>query len=91
MKHYRQCAADLEARRVRQSHGDIKLLSAHKKLVQIERTEASFKFSTDVLRDKLNAFAQRVAVQKFFLKTYLSTAAANRQSLFYNRQVSQAK
>ena len=65
---------------------DAKLLSGHKKLDEIANTEASFKFSTDAVRDKLNALALRVNVQKDFLKTYLNTAIANRQSLFYNKQ-----
>ena len=70
---------------------DAKLSSAHKKLDEIAKTEASFKFSTDGIRDKLNALAVRVKEQNIFLKTYLNTASANRQSLFYNKQVTQSK
>jgi hypothetical protein len=66
---------------------DTKLLTAHKKLDEIAKTEASFKFSTEDVRDRLNSLAVRVKEQKDFLKTYLNTAIANRQSLFYNKQV----
>ena len=66
---------------------DAKLSSANKKLDVIAKTEASFKFSTDAIRDKLNVLAMRVTVQKDFLKTYISTAAANRASLFYSKQL----
>jgi hypothetical protein len=66
---------------------DTKLSDAHKKLDEIAKTEATFKFSTDDLRARLNALAVKVKEQKDFLKLYLNTAAANRQSLFY-KQVS---
>ena len=65
---------------------DAWLSSAHKKLDEIARTEAGFKFGTDAIRDKLNALALRTNAQKEFLKTYISTAVANRQSLFYSKQ-----
>lgn len=68
---------------------ETQLLSAHKKLDEIAKTEAGFKFSTDALRDKLNALALRVKEQKDFVKVYLNTATANRLSLFYNKQVIQ--
>jgi hypothetical protein len=66
---------------------DARLSSAHEKLDEIAKTEASFKFSTDAIRDRLNALELRVNVQKDFLKTYLSTAAPNRASLFYSKQL----
>lgn len=68
---------------------EAKLLSAHKKLDEIAKTEASFKFSTDAIREKLNALSLKVKQQKDFLKIYLSTATANRLSLFYSKQVTQ--
>ncbi len=67
---------------------DARLSSAHKKLDGIAKTEASFKFSTDAIRERLDALAVRVNVQKDFLKAYLNTASANRQSLFYIKQMS---
>ncbi|MEO5782393.1 MAG: transglutaminase domain-containing protein [Ginsengibacter sp.] len=69
---------------------DARLSSAHKKLDGIAKTEASFKFSTDAIRDRLNALALRINVQKDFLKAYLNTASANRQSLFYIKQMSRS-
>lgn len=66
---------------------DTKLSDAHKKLDGIARSEAVFKFSTENVRDRLNALAVRVKEQKDFLKIYLNTATTNRQSLFYNKQV----
>ncbi|HEY8687681.1 MAG TPA: transglutaminase domain-containing protein [Chitinophagaceae bacterium] len=70
---------------------DTKLSAANKKLDEIAKTEASFKFSTEDVRDRLNALAIRVKEQKDFLKTYLTTATANRQSLFYNKQVTRTE
>ncbi len=64
-----------------------KLSTAHKKLDEIARTEATFKFSTDDVRTRLNALAVRVKEQKDFLSIYFNTAVPNRQSLFYNKQV----
>ena len=66
---------------------DTRLSDAHKKLDGIARSEAVFKFSTENVRDRLNALAVRVKEQKDFLKIYLNTATTNRQSLFYNKQV----
>lgn len=65
---------------------DTKLLDAGNKLNEIARSEAVFKFSTDDVRDRLNALAIHVKEQKDFLKLYLTTAAANRQSLFYTKR-----
>ena len=68
-----------------------KLLDAHKNLDEIERTAAVFIFSTEDLRNKLNSLAARVKEQKEFLNLYLSTSKANRQSLFYIKQVTVGK
>ncbi len=67
-----------------------KLLNAHKKLDEIDKTEATFKFSTEDVRDRLNALAVRFKLQKDFLLLYLNTASAARKSLFYNKQVTHA-
>ena len=64
---------------------DTRLSAANKKLNEIEKTEAVFKFSTEDIRNKLNALAIRFKAQKDFLKLYLNTATANRQSLFYEQ------
>ena len=64
---------------------DSKLSSAHKKLNEIDKTEAVFKFSTEEIRNRLNALSVRVKEQKDFLKLYLTTAAASRQTLFYKQ------
>lgn len=69
---------------------DAKLSSANKKLDEIAKTEASFKFSTDAIRERLNALALSVDVQKDFLKTYINTSAENRQSLFYTKQLTRS-
>ena len=69
---------------------DAKLSSANKKLDEIAKTEASFKFSTDAIRERLNALALSVDVQKDFLKTYISTSAENRQPLFYTKQLTRS-
>jgi hypothetical protein len=66
---------------------ETKLSDANKKLDEIAKTEATFTFSTEDVRDRINALTLRAKVQKDFLKTYLNTAIANRQSLFYNKQV----
>lgn len=66
---------------------DTKLSAAHKKLDEIERSQAVFKFSTEEIRNRLNALASRVNEQKGFLKLYLNTAIANRQSLFYKQVI----
>ena len=70
---------------------DTELSAAHKKLDEIAKTEATFKFSTEDLRSRLNVLAVRVKEQKDFLKLYLSTAIMNRQSLFYKQVTSTAK
>ncbi len=67
---------------------DAKLLSANKMLDVIDKTEATFTFSTEAVREKLNALASRVSAQKDFLKIYFNTAKASRQLLFYNKQTS---
>lgn len=67
---------------------DKRLASANKNLDEIARTEAVFKFSTEAIRNKLNSLATRAKVQKDFLDQYLNTAVANRESLFYSKQVS---
>jgi hypothetical protein len=64
---------------------DNRLSSAHKKLNEIDKTEAVFKFSTEEIRNRLNALAVRIKEQKDFLKVYLTTAAASRQTLFYKQ------
>lgn len=64
---------------------DSKLAAANKKLDEIAKTEATFTFSTDDVRDKINALTHRSKEQKDFLKTYLNTAAINRPSLFYKQ------
>ncbi|HUS03706.1 MAG TPA: hypothetical protein VMY77_18330, partial [Chitinophagaceae bacterium] len=69
---------------------DGRLYSAHKKLNEIDKTEAVFKFSTEEIRNRLNALAIRVKEQKDFLKLYLNTTVASRQSLFY-KQVTKAE
>lgn len=66
---------------------DKKLMLAHKNLDEIAKSEATFTFSTEALRDKLNALAIRIKEQKEFLSIYLNTAKANRQSLFYKAQL----
>ena len=66
---------------------DTKLLQAHKKLDEIATSAATFTFSTEALRNKLNAIHLLVKEQKDFLDIYFTTAKANRQSLFYNKQV----
>ena len=62
-----------------------RLSEAKKKLDQIDKTEASFTFSTEDIRDRLNTLSIHIKEQKDFLKTYLTTAATNRQSLFYKQ------
>jgi hypothetical protein len=64
---------------------DKKLLHAHKKLEEIEISEAVLKFSTEEIRSRLNIIAARVKEQKDFLHIYLNTAKANRESLFYKQ------
>ena len=66
---------------------DTKLLAAHKKLDEIAKTEATYKFSTEAVRDRLHALALRVKEQQGFLTIYFNTAIANRASLFYNKQL----
>lgn len=66
---------------------DTQLSSAHKKLDEIEKTEATFTFSTEALRERLNTLALRIKAQKDFLALYLTTDAAGRQALFYNKQI----
>jgi Transglutaminase-like superfamily. len=70
---------------------DTKLSNAHKKLDEIARSEATFTFSTDELRKALNALAVKVQEQEDFLKLYLNTATAKRQSLFYKQVTSSGK
>lgn len=67
---------------------DKKFMLANKNLDEIAKSEATFTFSTDAVRNKLNILAARIKEQNDFLSLYLSTAEANRQSLFYNKQVS---
>ena len=67
---------------------DNKLSAANKKLDEIERTEATYKFSTEALRNKLSSLHTRAKVQMDFLELYLNTAVANRESLFYSKQFS---
>jgi hypothetical protein len=66
---------------------DAKFSDAHKNLDEIARSVATFQFSTDDLRNRLNALALRVKEQKAFLALYLKTDKNNRASLFY-KQVS---
>lgn len=70
---------------------DAKLLHAHKNLYEIAQSAATFTFSTNAVRDKLNAIALLVKQQKEFLHLYFITDKANRQSLFYNKQVTTAE
>lgn len=61
-----------------------KILNAHKKLDDIEKSEATFKFSVDDVRAKLYSLAGKIKTQKDFLKRYLATPPANRKLLFYS-------
>ena len=70
---------------------EAKLLNAFKQLEEINRTEATFTFSTEVVRDKINALSKRVQEQEQFIKHYINTPAANRQTLFYNEVTQAAK
>lgn len=70
---------------------DTKLSAAHINLDEIDKTEAIFKFSTEEIRNRLNALAVRVKEQKYFLKLYLNTAISNRQTLFYKQVTSTEK
>jgi hypothetical protein len=70
---------------------DTKLYAAHKKLDEIDKTEAHFKFSTEAVRDKLNILSIRANEQKKFLTQYLNTPVPMRPSLFYTRQVTRAE
>lgn len=69
---------------------ETKLLLAHKKLDKIAKSQATFQFSTENVKERLIALAAHVKEQKDFLKLYLSTPIANRQSLFYTKQVTNA-
>lgn len=66
---------------------DEKISAVNKNLDEIAKSEATFTFSTEALRDKLNLLANHVNEQKEFLKIYLNTSKENRQSLFYNKQL----
>ena len=62
---------------------DRKILSAIKKLDQVDKTPATFTFSTEALRTKLNTLLSKVNDQQEFLKRYLATLETDRDSLFY--------
>lgn len=62
---------------------DAKLESALQGVDEIERSQATFTFSTEALRTKLISLRTRISEQKDFLRRYLSTNAAERNSLFY--------
>jgi septal ring factor EnvC (AmiA/AmiB activator) len=70
---------------------DAKFSDAHKNLDEIARSVATFQFSTDDLRNRLNALALRVKEQKAFLALYLKTDKNNRASLFYKQVSTTAK
>ena len=62
---------------------DTRITSAHKKLDEIKRSEAVFKFGTDDLRNRLNVLSDKIKVQKEFLQLYVNTPVVNRSTLFY--------
>lgn len=62
---------------------DKKIAEANKKLDEIERSQATFTFSTEAERERLTTLNEKVKEQNKFLNQYLNTAKANRQSLFY--------
>lgn len=67
---------------------ETKILSANKNLDEIGKSEAVFTFSTDAVSEKLNLLTKKVIDQREFLQLYLNTSKANRQSLFYTKQLS---
>lgn len=70
---------------------DLNFINAYKKLDEIDRTEAVYKFSTEDVREKLKALAAQAEEQKSFLKLYLNTSLPNRKLLFGSNLTSSAK
>ena len=70
---------------------DTKISSVYKKLDDIEASAATFRFSTDALREKLQRISARINEQKEFLNVYMRTPKPNRQSLFYSKQITVGK
>lgn len=66
-------------------------LSAYKKLDDIAGSAATFTFSTEALRKKLDWMSTRIDEQKTFLNLYLRTPRFNRVSLFYSKQIAAGK
>ncbi len=62
---------------------DKKLVSALKKVDEIERSPATFTFSAEALRNKLDLMLVRINAQLDFLARYLATNSTERNSLFY--------
>jgi hypothetical protein len=69
----------------------IKLSDAYKKLDEIAKSEATFTFSTEDVKDKLKALAAKVNQQKEFLSLYINTPKPNRLALFYQQLTSSEK
>lgn len=63
-----------------------KITNAQAHLDRIEKTEASFTFSTEAPRNKLQSLALKVREQKAFLRSYLSTAKDKRTGLFFTHK-----
>ena len=59
------------------------IVSALKKVDEIERSPATFTFSAEALRNKLNLMLGRINEQQDFLSRYLATNSTERNSLFY--------
>ena len=70
---------------------EVTLLKAFEQLEEINRTEATFTFSTEAVRNKINTLLTQVKEQEQFINHYINTPAANRQSLFYNEVTQDAK
>lgn len=64
---------------------DIKIFDAYKKIDEIAASAATFQFSTEELKQKLDNMFARINEQNNFLNLYLRTAKPGRASLFYNR------
>jgi chromatin segregation and condensation protein Rec8/ScpA/Scc1 (kleisin family) len=62
---------------------DSKIVSSQKNLDEVDKSEAKLVLGTEPVRERIQSLLKKIQEQKEFLKRYLNTPAAERESLFY--------
>lgn len=65
------------------SPADTLILQAYKEIAELERMPDNFQYDPGILKNRLDGLSHNLQEQKEFLKKYFTTAASEREKLFY--------